>query len=1148
MTSRFCHLHTHTEYSMLDCISPIPRLVARAKELDMDALAVTDHGAMYGVVDFYSECHDQGIKPILGCEVYVAHQRHTDRGTSERSPHHLTLLCQDNTGYRNLVQLVTAAHLDGFYHRPRIDLDLLASHASGLICLSGCPSAHLPRILAQNPDPDAAAAVADRYRQIFDNRYWLEIQRHRNVPNLDAINERLVQLSERTGIPLVATNDSHYLHREQHQVHDVYLAIQTNATIGQSDRLRMDDDSYYLKSAPEMADLFPDLPAALDNSLLIAQDCNVELDFGRKRLPYFETPDGLDSDQYLARLCEDGFRRLCPADDDRYRKRLDYELEVIRQTRFADYFLIVWDIIRFAHQQGIRFGVRGSAAASLALYCLDITVADPIRHRLVFERFLNLERKEMPDIDMDFQDDRRDEVTNYVVAKYDSAHVGQIVTFSRFGVKSAIKAVGKAMGLTYQAGDRIARAAPIKSPTIAHALENGSELRRLAEQDPNTATLLQHAQELEGIVHHTGSHAAGVVISSEPLTEVTPLQPPTDQKDTPAGQSVLNLTQYSMDPIAKLGLLKMDFLGLTSLTILDQVMYLTEGGPQQLADIPLDDAETYRLLGSGNTTNVFQLESDGMQRYIRDLKPSNLGDISAMIALYRPGPMDNIDRFIKSKHGLERISYPHPSMKELLDETYGVIVYQDQVLHILQSFAGYTMGEADIVRKAMGKKIPELMGKERQRFVAMSQQQGHAEATASQIFDIIEPFAGYAFNKAHSISYALICYWSAWYKTHHPAAYMTACLNCRQTQNKAAYRAAIAECRRIRLALETPCINRSAVRSRPQDDNRIRLGLSAIQGIGEAVVTPIVTGREQNGEYADLADFCQRAPRLTVKQMESLIKAGALDCLADRGHLLENLNNIHTEITDHAVARNSGQMGMFGAGAADSPAPPWLSAPPETAPATPEQKAQMEAEALGIAVSQNPAAILESLAGPADVITTAKLADMTEGQEWTAATIAGFIQAVERRSTKDHKPFLTVTLALADGDIEAMVWSDVLADTEDYWQLHNVVRVSGRLTARTDGYSLSAETVQLLDNDSPDPAGNALVITISETDNPLADLVRLRQTARLLLEYPGTDAVLLNILPTGDRPAIKAEFDSLNSDAANRQLRNRLNALAGVSA
>ena len=1151
MGDRFCHLHTHTEYSMLDGISPIPQLVARARELRMDALAITDHGAMYGVIDFYSECREQGIKPVLGCEVYVAHNSHRDKNPSERSPHHLTLLCQNNTGYQNLVQLVTAAHLDGFYHRPRVDLELLERHAAGLVCLSGCPSAHLPKLLAESDELTEAARAADRYRQIFGGRYWLEIQRHQKVPNLEQINHRLTRLSTQTGIPLVATNDPHYIHQEQAPVHDLYLAIQTDATLSNPDRLRMEDDSYYLKSAAEMADLFPDLPAALDNSLLIAQDCNVELDFGRKHLPAFPTPDGMNADQYLSQLCQDGFRRLCPADDARYRERLDYELEVVRQTGFADYFLIVWDIISFARRNRIQFGVRGSAAASLALYCLDITVADPIRRQLVFERFLNLERKEMPDIDMDFQDDRRDEVMNYVTARYHATHVGQIVTFSRFGVKSTIKAAARAMEIPYQTADRIARAAPAKSPTIGHALENGAELQSLASQDPKIKTLLAHAQGLEGVVHHTGSHAAGVVISSEPLNRITPLQPPTALKDAPDGAPILNLTQYSMEPIARLGLLKMDFLGLTSLTILDQAMKLVPDGPEQLADLPLDDADTYQLLGSGNTSNVFQLESDGIQRYIRELKPGNLGDIAAMIALYRPGPMDNIDRFIRSKHGRERIAYPHPSMKDLLDETYGVIVYQDQVLHILQSFAGYSMGEADIVRKAMGKKIPELMRQERQRFVAMAQQNGHTDKVANEIYDIIEPFAGYAFNKAHSVSYALISYWTAWYKTHHPAAYMTACLNCRQSQNKGAYRTAVAECRRMRLALNTPCVNRSETKSRPEGAGGIRLGLSAIQGLGEAAVAPIVTEREQSGAYHNLSDFCQRAPRMTVKQLEMLIKAGALDCLADRNHTLQNLSGIQAEIGDHATTRDSGQMGLFTAGNSPAPTPDWLTQELTTQPATPEQKAKMETEALGVAISQNLSEILKKLAGATAIITLTRLQELANQNEHATVAVpavAGFIQEIAQRKTRDDKPFLAITLALADGEIETMVWPDVLAKTAECWQQHSAVRISGPLSVRSEGLSIAAETVRTLEHDGPRAAGEPLVIGISETDNPTGDQAQLHKALRLLLEYPGPDPVALRIRPTGYRPAVRAELTAITSDAGDPQLRNRLNALTGVTA
>ena len=706
-TTPFTHLHVHSEYSILDAISPVSQLAARARELGMDALAITDHGAMYGVVPFYSECLEQEIKPIIGCEVYVARQSRHVKDQTNRSGHHLTLLARDNAGYQNLVQMVSKSHLEGFYQTPRVDRELLELHADGICCLSGCMSGELAELIAR-PDADLRPAVdtANWYAATFPDRYFLEIQRHRKVENIDSFNHNLLRLAEATGLPLVATNDSHYTTPDQHRHQDTYFAIHTDSLVGDRARMRMEDPSYYLKSGAEMAQLFHDLPAAVDNTALIAQDCTVTLDFNTKRMPDFPTPDKLTADQYLRQLCEEGFQRMCPPDDPRYRERLEYELEVIRQTRFADYFLIVWDIIRFTRERGIQFGVRGSAAASLALHCLNITVADPIRYGLVFQRFLNLERKEMPDIDIDFQDDRRDEPLNYVVERYGRERVAQIITFGKYRPKSAIRAAGRALGIPYKTCDDLAKLIPPKTESVRQAADESAAIKRMIQGDERLATLVDHATGITDVIHQMAPHPAGVVIAAEPITNVAPLHRPTDDV------SDLNLTQYSMDPIAKLGLVKMDFLSLTSLTILDRALRSIPEAPASLADIPLHDRATYQLLGAGNTANVFQLESAGMQRYIAELKPSNLGDISAMIALYRPGPMDEIERFIRSKHGQEQITYPHPSMKELLDETYGVIVYQDQVLQIMRDFAGYSLGQADIVRKAMGKKIPELMRQE----------------------------------------------------------------------------------------------------------------------------------------------------------------------------------------------------------------------------------------------------------------------------------------------------------------------------------------------------------------------------------------------------------------------------------------------------
>ena len=1055
----FTHLHTHTEYSMLDGISRIPDLVDQTQRLGMEALAITDHGSLYGAVDFYSECKDRGIKPIIGCETYVAHNHRSDRGATERSPYHLVLLARDNAGYRNLMQLVTLAHLEGFHYRPRVDREILEKYREGLVCLSGCASAEVPRLLADGAVDDAKR-VAGWYREIFGDGYFLELQRHQDVPSLDAINAGLVTLSRDLEIPLVVTNDAHYVRQEDAEYQDVYICIQTNTNIHDDKRLKMEDRSYYIKSAEEMTQLFPDYPEALERTQLIADMCNVELGFGQTHLPKYHTPGDMDADEYLAQLCWDGFRERYPGPSPDAEQRLKYELEVIHYTQFANYFLVVWDIIHFVRRSNILFGVRGSAAASVALYCLGITDVDPLEYRLVFERFLNIERKEMPDIDMDFQDDRRDEVLHYVIDRYGSDKVAQIITFGTMGAKAALRDVGRGLGMSYGDVDRIARMVPLKSRTLEDAMTANQEFYDAYQNEEPVKTLVDNAKGLEGIVHHVSTHAAGVLISDEPLTDTVPLQRPSRGDEN----SPVMMTQYSMDPVAKLGLLKMDFLGLTNLTILDRAVKVldeTRGIKIDISRLPLDDPETFELLSSGKTTEVFQLESAGMQRYIKDLKPSNLNDIAAMIALYRPGPMEHIDTFINAKHGKSPITYPHPSLKELLDETYGVIVYQDQVLLILQSFAGYSLGEADTVRKAMGKKIASLMSQERERFIAGAQTKGFEQNIAVQIFDLIEPFAGYAFNKAHSVSYALISYWTAYFKAHYPREYMASVLNSRLDHTDKVVNA-INECFKLKIPVLPPDVNRSGEffvidkDSGPQPS--LRVGLAAVKTVGEGAVRPLVEERKANGPFLSIDDFCRRADvsALNRRTLESLAKAGAFDSLGPRGAVLAAVDQIMSAAQLESRMRNSGQTSMFDAmaGGGGGPALPGIDLSGEDA--TPEEKAAWERELIGVPLSYNPLLELANLEA-GDAISS--LDQLDEDMGGQSMTMLGHVSSIAERYTREQKKFLVVSLDLLGGPAEVIVWPDVLERTAERWAEGKVVRVSGKLRLRGDQYSLACEDV-----------------------------------------------------------------------------------------
>ena len=1145
---------------MLDGISRIPDLVNRTRELGMDAMSITDHGSLYGVVDFYSECKDAGIKPIIGCEFYVAHASRHDRTPNERTANHLVLIAKDNEGYRNLLQLVTLSHLEGFHYRPRIDKELIERHRSGLICLSGCPSAEVPTLLADGNYQDAKQ-MAGWYRELFGENYFLELQRHEHIEQLPRINDGLVRLNRETGIPLLVTNDAHYVRQSDYQYQDVYICIQTGTNVMDDKRLRMEDSSYYIRSADEMAALFHDFPQAVDITGEVAQQCNVSLGFGQMHLPRYPTPNNEDADAYLERICWEGFNQRYGINNDAARARMEYELEVVRQTSFANYFLVVWDIISFVRKQQILFGVRGSAAASVVLYCLGITDIDPMRYNLVFERFLNFERKEMPDIDMDFQDDRRDEVLRYVIDRYGSDRVAQIITFGTLGPKAALRDVGRGLGMSYGDVDRIARMVPFKSRTISDAMSANQEMADTYVRDAAIRELVDNAQALEGIVHHVSTHAAGVLIADEPLTETVPLQRPSRGDEN----SPVMMTQYSMDPVAKLGLLKMDFLGLTNLTILDRTIKLLDeerGIRIDLSRLTLDDEATYDLLGTGNTTDLFQLESAGMQRYIKELKPSDLGDIAAMIALYRPGPMEHIDRFIRSKHGREQVTYPHPSMKELLDETYGVIVYQDQVLHVLQNFAGYSLGEADTVRKAMGKKIPELMAEERDRFVSGAVQQGYSEQMGAEIFNLIEPFAGYAFNKAHSVSYGLISYWTAYFKTHYPLEYMASVLNCRLDHGDR-YVASINECTRMGIGIELPDVNQSGIHytiDTPADraqTGKLRIGLAAIKTVGEGAITPIVTERAAKGPFASLTDFCRRVDvsGLNRRTLEGLAKAGAFDSLAPRATVIGNLDRIWGLAQQETRNRNSGQFGMFGEEMDSGAGGTLLELDTSYADYTPQEKANLEKEYLGVALSYNP---LLALAGINTGDAYNSVDQLDEEMISSTVTLLGHVIGVTERYTRDNRKFLRVDLAMVGGQVEAMVWPDSLEKTAHVWQPGRVARVTGRLQIRGDDFSIACydaqeyalpETVAATPTSpsaaaspsapapatpaappkptrsngkrptpSPEKAASSnghretgVLVRMVETDQPDEDRYRLRQAIRVMLEYTGEDKVFLEL-------------------------------------
>ena len=1080
----FTHLHLHTEFSLLDGLSRIPKLLDRAKELGQEACAITDHGALYGAVDFYREARARDLKPIVGVEAYVAPGDRRSREPQEKSAYHLTLLARNKQGYRNLLALVTKANLEGYYYKPRMDRELLEQHGAGLIALSGCNSSEMHRLLTDGRRDDALA-LANWSREVFDG-YYLEMQEN-GLPEVTAANKQLVAMSRESGIPLVATVDSHYVYPDDAPDHDILLCIGTNSTVLDEKRMRMNAPVYYVQSEAELRARFAELPEAVDNTQLVADACDLELEFGRLHLPDADVPRGSSPDRHLAKLAKEGLERRYPTVTDEARRRLEYELNVIKETGFANYILVVHDFAQYARRNGIAMGVRGSAAASLVLYSLGVTDIEPLEHRLVFERFLNVERREMPDVDLDFADDRRDEMIRYAATKYGADHVAQIITFGTLGAKAAIRDVGRALGMSYGDTDRVARLVPsYLGLTLERALEESQEFRAAYEADEQVQRLVDIAQRLEGVARHASTHAAGVVISREPLVEHLPLQRP------PRGdESAIPTTQFAMDQVAQIGLLKLDLLGLTNLTILGRAVGLiaaTRGVEIDLQRLPDGDAQVYEMLSRGETFGVFQLESAGMRRHIQELRPTSITDLAAMVALYRPGPMQHIPTFCRAKHGQEAISYPHPDLAELLDETYGVITYQDQVLLIAQKFAGYTLGEADVMRKAMGKKNVDVMRAERDRFVKGAKRNGYSEGEAQEIFELILPFAGYAFNKAHAVCYANIAYQTAYLKAHYPVEYVTAGLAQaanHPTGAQARIAGAVTECARLGIAVLAPDINRSgpnfAQETLDGGAPAIRFGLQQIKNVGQGAAESIVAEREREGPFANIEAFCRRIGTKNVNKraLESLAKAGALDPLGARGTLLANLDRLVAMAQREQKLRESGQATMFDL-FGDQVATPMPALELEEAPVPRAEELAWERELLGVYVSEHPftaaAATLarhvtttcaelageapqtQSANGDGEATVEAAPALPPQGRE---ATLAGMVNRVRRLYTKDSRPFSAAEVEDLSGSVEVTVWPELFERSQDLWIEGNILLMQVRARERNGRLQIAVQQAEL---------------------------------------------------------------------------------------
>ena len=1121
----FVHLHLHTEFSLLDGACRIKKLVDRVKELGQEAVAITDHGVMYGVVDFYKACKAAGIKPIIGCEVYVAPRGRTrfqKVHEYDAESRHLVLLCRNEEGYRNLSYMVSQAFLEGFYIKPRIDLELLREHAGGLIACSACLAGELPRLLMAG-EYDQAKAVALEMRELFgEDGYYLELQDH-GIAAQQQVNAGLLRIHRETGIPIIATNDAHYLRREEAEMQDILMCIQMGKTLDDPGRMKFETKEFYVKSEEEMAALFPEYPEAIANTAKIAELCNVEFEFGRYHLPHFQLPEGYtDGDAYFEKLCMDGFARRYPEQPPEYQKQLRYEMAMIRKMGFVDYFLIVSDFIAFAKGNGIPVGPgRGSAAGSMVSYCLNITDVDPMRYNLYFERFLNPDRVSMPDIDIDFCIRRRQEVIDYVNQKYGSDHVAQIVTFGTMAARGAVRDVGRVLNFPYAEVDALAKLIP-SGPgalhiTLEESLKLSKQLREAYEGDERIKKLIDTAMAIEGMPRNTSTHAAGVVITSRPVYEYVPL----------ATNDGLPVTQYIMTTLEELGLLKMDFLGLRNLTILDDAVKMVRRREPgfQAADIPENDPAVYQMLSEGKTAGVFQMESTGMTGVCMSLKPQNIEDITAIIALYRPGPMESIPRFIACKQNPEKITYKHPALEPILSNTYGCIVYQEQVIQIFQQLAGYSLGQADMVRRAMSKKKRKEIERERRFFIHGDPSRGIAgciangipRETAEAIYQEIDAFAEYAFNKAHAVCYAIVAYQTAWFKYHHPREYMAALLTSvlDSTEKVAEY---ISECTSMGIKLLPPDVNESGADFTVVGEG-IRFGLVALKGVGRSFINGLLTEREKGGSFTDFMDFCDRMfdQDLNRRVVESLIKSGAFDRM---GYRRSQLMHVYGQVLDGIAAsrkRNvEGQLDLFGFGggtADDGPAPlPALHLPnlPEYSP---QELMSMEKETTGLYLSGHPMDQYRELARRKGAVSIGSILSDFQREEGPQeyrdnqrVSVAGIISTYRTRTTRNNTLMAYVTLEDDTASMELLCFSRVLEESGSYIRENSAILVTGKISVRDEKEpQLMVDAIRpLTEVEAQGIPAEKLYLRLPSREDP-----RLRKVRLALSFFPGENETVL---------------------------------------
>ena len=1130
----FVHLHVHTEYSLLDGACRIDRMMNRVKELGQSAIAITDHGVMYGCIDFYKAAKAAGIKPIIGCEVYVTRRRMEDRVHGiDNDPYHLVLLCENRKGYENLCKLVSEAFTHGFYTKPRVDLELLEKYHEGLIATSACLAGGVAQYLMEEDYP-AAKEYALKLADIFGpEHFYLEMQDH-GIEEQIAVNQGVQRIARETGLPMVVTNDAHYLRKEDASMQDVLLCIQTGKTVDDTNRMKFQTEEFYLKSEAELRQLFPNNPDAFDNTAKIADMCNLEFTFHEYHLPAFPVPEGVTNEEYFRKLCQDGFKERYPHPTQEHIDRLEYEMSVISKMGYVNYYLIVWDFIRYAKEQGIPVGPgRGSGAASIVAYCMHITEVDPMQYALIFERFLNPERVSMPDFDTDFCQERRGEVIEYVMSKYGADHVAQIATFGTMAARGAIRDVGRALNFTYAETDIVAKLVPTTLHiTLKEALEVSPKLKEMYEGDERVKLLIDTAMSLEGMPRNTSTHAAGVVITADPVDTYVPLSRNDDTV----------VTQYTMTTIEELGLLKMDFLGLRNLTVIqDAQEEIRKRNPSfDISKVPDDDPETFAMLAEGKTQGVFQLESAGITGVCVNMRPTSIEDLTAIVALYRPGPMDSIPTFIANKQDPRKIRYKTPLLEPILKVTYGCIVYQEQVIAIFQALGGYTMGQADNIRRAISKKKMKVIEAERKVFVYGDAQQGIPgavakgvpESVAQSIYDEIVDFANYAFNKAHAVCYAVVSYQTAYLKCHYPQQYMAALMTS-VLDSAAKISGYIAECKEMGIPVLPPDINHSDDHFTVEGES-IRFGLGAVKNVGRALIRTIAARRTADGPFRSMEDFLQRMGEgeLNKRAVENFIKCGALDCFGHhRSSLLAVYDNLMDCVSSSRKKNLDGQMGMFtmleeNDHAASIPIPNL----PELSRA---DRMAMEKETTGIYISGHPMDDYRAILKAAHVVPIGVLmGEEKPYQDDAVVSVAGIVQSVKMKTTRNNSMMAYVTVEDDTASIEMLAFSNTLSQYGGYLRENSAVVITGRLSVRDEKEPQIlinrarpiTDFAQGVDEPVPQqiiPKGGRLYLQLTGESDP-----RYSKVKAILNMFPGEEQVVVFFADTRTRRGTKASFDS----------------------